>query len=192
MNGQFEAAWQLHSFFVARGIPYAVIGGVAVQRWGQPRLTRDVDVTVLLTPGREEATLHEIVRAFPPRVPDAVAFALEHRVLPVEIPETSEADISLGLPGYEEEALARAVPYDLGDGRTVRLCSAEDLIIHKAIAGRPQDVLDLEGIIARQGKALDVTYVRRWLEELARISDDSAVRERFERAWAAHGPDTDL
>ena len=185
MNGQFETAWKLHRFLTAHEIPYAIIGGVAVQRWGQPRLTRDVDLTVLLRPGSEEATLREIVAAFPPRIENAVAFALEHRVLPVEAPGGGEADISLGLPGYEEHVVARTVAYDLGDGREVRLCSAEDLIIHKALAGRPQDVLDIEGIVARQGSALDVAYVRRWLEELARLADDPEVTARFERVWAA-------
>lgn len=185
MNGQFETAWQLHRFLSARGIPYAIIGGIAVQRWGQPRLTRDVDLTILLRPGSEEATLREIVAVFPARIENAVAFALEHRVLPVEVPGGSEADISLGLPGYEEHVIARAVAYDLGDGRDVRLCSAEDLIVHKALAGRPQDVLDIEGIVARQGPALDIAHVRRWLEGLARLADDPEVTARFERAWAA-------
>lgn len=185
MNGQFETAWQLHRFLSARGIPYAIIGGIAVQRWGQPRLTRDVDLTILLRPGSEEATLREIVAVFPARIENAVAFALEHRVLPVEVPGGSEADISLGLPGYEEHVIARAVAYDLGAGRDVRLCSAEDLIVHKALAGRPQDVLDIEGIVARQGPALDIAHVRRWLEELARLADDPEVTARFERAWAA-------
>lgn len=188
MNRQFETAWQLHSFLSPRRIPYAIIGGIAVQRWGQPRLTRDVDLTVLLPRGSEEATLRELVAAFPARIEDAVAFALEHRVLPVNVQGGSEADISLGLPGYEEHVIARAVPYDLGNGREVRLCSAEDLIIHKALAGRPQDVLDIEGIVARQGTALDVIYVRRWLEELARVADDPEVSARFERIWAQRGP----
>ena len=188
MNPQFETAWQLHSFLSQHRIPYVIIGGIAVQRWGQPRLTRDVDITILLPPGNEDAGLREIVAAFPARIEDAVAFALEHRVLPVEVPGGSEADISLGLPAYEEHAIARAVPYDLGDGREVRLCSAEDLIIHKALAGRPQDVLDIEGIVVRQGAVLDIAYVRRWLRELAQFAGDPAVAARFERIWTEHGP----
>jgi hypothetical protein len=128
------------------------------------------------------------VAAFPARVEDPVAFALEHRVLPLTVPGGSEADVSLGLPGYEVEAVARGVAYDLGGGQTVQLCSAEDLIIHKALAGRAQDVLDIEGIVARQGKALAVAYVRRWLTELGRVSDDPEVPARFERIWAAMGP----
>jgi hypothetical protein len=84
VNGQLEAAWQLHRFLTARNIPYVVIDGLAVQRWGEPRLTIDVDLAILLPPGAEERWLREIAAAFPPRLKDAIAFALEHRVLPVD------------------------------------------------------------------------------------------------------------
>jgi hypothetical protein len=70
----------------------------------------------------------------------------------------------------------------------VRLCSPEDLIIHKALAGRAQDVLDIEGIVARHGAALDVSYIRSWLGELASVADEPEVAQRFERLWAARGP----
>jgi hypothetical protein len=187
VNRQFETAWRVHTFLSARGIPYAIIGGIAVQRWGQPRLTRDVDFTILLPPGGEELALRELVTAFPARIKDAVAFALEHRVLPIEVPDGSEADLSLGLPGYEEHVIARAVPYDLGGGRQVKLCSAEDLIVHKLLAGRPQDLLDVEGIVARQGEALDTAYVRHWLGELSRVADDPELSTRFEQIWGRRG-----
>jgi hypothetical protein len=108
VNRQFEAAWRLHAFLTARGIPYAIIGGLAVQRWGQPRFTRDVDLTVLLPPGSEASALNEIASEFPPRIADGVAFALEHRVLPVMVRGAAEADLSLGLPGYEEQVVARS------------------------------------------------------------------------------------
>jgi len=184
VNLQFEAAWRLHEFLTARSIPYAIIGGLAVQRWGQPRLTRDVDLTILVPPGREESVARDLVAAFPPRLADAVEFAVEHRVLPINVPGGSEADISFGLPGYEESLIDRARPYDLGDGRAVRLCSAEDLIVHKALAGRPQDLMDIEGIVVRQGTSVDVAYVRRWLTELASVAEDAEVASRFERIWA--------
>ena len=190
MNGQFEAAWQLHRFLTDRGIPYVIIGGVAVQRWGEPRFTIDVDLAILLPPGSEEPRLREIAAAFPPRLKDAVAFALEHRVMPIDVPGAGPADLSLALPGLEEEAIARAVDYDLGQGRAVRLCAAEDLVVYKCVAGRAQDVLDVESVVARQGDGLDVARVRWWLEEFARITDDREIVARFERAWAnrPHGP----
>jgi hypothetical protein len=184
VNLQFEAAWRLHEFLTARSIPYAIIGGIAVQRWGQPRLTRDVDLTILVPPGREESVARDLVAAFRPRIAEPIDFAVEHRVLPLDVPGGSEADVSFGLPGYEEFLIDRAQPYELSDGRVVRLCSAEDLIVHKALAGRPQDLMDLESIVVRQGTNLDVAYVRRWLGELASVAEDAEVAARFERIWA--------
>jgi hypothetical protein len=67
----------------------------------------------------------------------------------------------------------------------VRLCTAEDLVVYKCVAGRARDVLDVEGIVARQADALDATAIRRWLEEFARITDDREIVARFERAWAS-------
>ena len=48
MNASAEAAWQAHTFFTEQGIPYAIIGGIAVQYWGEPRFTQDIVVTNLL------------------------------------------------------------------------------------------------------------------------------------------------
>jgi len=59
-------------------------------------------------------------------------------------------DISMGLPGYEDEVMRRAALLEIAPDKSVYICSAEDLIIHKAIAGRPQDLRDIEGIVLRQ------------------------------------------
>ena len=43
-----------------------------------------------------------------------------------------EVDVSLGLPGYEEELIKRVVPFKLGRGKSV-IISAEDLISIKLL-----------------------------------------------------------
>lgn len=50
MTIQFNAILEVHNFFSNEDIPYAIIGGIALQHWGEPRFTRDVDVTVLVPP----------------------------------------------------------------------------------------------------------------------------------------------
>lgn len=177
---QLEAAWRLHCFLTERGILYVVIGGIAVQHWGEPRFTRDVDVTVMVEPGSERAALEEILSAFPPRIDDALAFALAHRVVLITVPDLCDADISLGLPGYESEVMQRAIEHNIGGGRLIRLCSAEDLIIHKAVACRPQDIADIEGVLIRQKDRLDLTYVRGWLAEFSEVLDKPEIRDQFE------------
>lgn len=42
----FEAASQLQEFCDGQGWRSCFIGGLAVQRWGEPRATLDVDITV--------------------------------------------------------------------------------------------------------------------------------------------------
>ncbi|MEW6605922.1 MAG: nucleotidyl transferase AbiEii/AbiGii toxin family protein [bacterium] len=186
MNLQIKAAVEIHQFFTKADIPYAIIGGIALQHWGEPRFTRDVDVTILVDLGQEEATLKKILSIFSPRISDALEFALKHRVCLVQSREGIEIDISLGIPGYEQEVVKRAVECDLGSG-IVRICSAEDLIIHKAVAGRPQDLLDIDGVIIRQGKRLNVAYIRRWLKEFSRLLEMEEILQRFEEAWRRFG-----
>jgi hypothetical protein len=54
MIGLFEAAWQVQTFCDSRGWRSCLIGGIAVQRWGEPRVTLDVDVTLLTGFGGED------------------------------------------------------------------------------------------------------------------------------------------
>ncbi len=183
MNLQFKTVWELHQFLTQDKIPYAVIGGMALQYWGEPRFTRDVDVTIMATLGEEEAVLQKIFAAFPPRIPDALNFAIKHRVCLVKSREGGEIDISLGIPGYEEQVIERAVKCNLYNKYTVNICSAEDLIIHKAIAGRPQDLVDIEGIILRQGNKLDVGYIQDWLKNFSDLLETEDIIERFRNPW---------
>ncbi len=183
MSEQTAAAWELHLFFTSLGIQYAVIGGMAVQRWGEPRFTQDVDVTVVAPLDNPTAFIEQIVERFQPRIADAIAFARRNRVILVRANNGCPMDISLGLPGYEAEVMRRAVNHELEPGKPIRLCSAEDLIIHKAIAGRPQDERDIEGIIYRQRNALDVRYIRTWLRDFADLLAKPEIQARFERPW---------
>jgi len=72
---------------------------------------------------------------------------------------------------------------EVGPGQSVRVCSAEDLVIHKSVAGRPQDLRDIEGIIYRQGDRLDAGYIRSWLRQFGEILEAPEVEGRFEQIW---------
>ena len=177
------AAWEVHEFLTAHQINYALIGGLAVQFWGEPRLTVDADLTVATPLEEPEDLVRQIVERFPSRVSDPVAFARRTRMVLVRATNGCDVDISLGLPDYEDDVFQRAVDYEIEPGKVVRLCSAEDLIIHKAVAGRPQDVRDIEGVVYRQGDRLDVEYIRSWLREFAAVLETPALLERFELPW---------
>ncbi len=184
MNEQEAAAWEIHEFFQSLGLPHAVIGGLAVQWWGEPRVTKDVDLTVVVPLDQPSRVfVQQVLGRFPARIDNALDFAQRSRVILITASNGCPVDISQGLPGYEDEVMQRAVEFELEPGKTIRVCSAEDLIIHKAIAGRPQDVRDVEGIVYRQRDQLDVAIIRRWLQAFAELLDNPEIIERFERPW---------
>lgn len=178
----FEAAAEVARFLDEQVVPYAVLGGVAVQYWGEPRATRDVDIVVMVPSEKMQDFLSAAVQRFRPRLPDALAFARRHQMLLISTADGTPLDISLGIPGYEEEAIRRAVPVSFSGLGPIRLISAEDLIIHKCVSGRPRDEEDVERVLIRQRLALDLHYIRKWLRAFAPLVETHDVRALFENA----------
>ena len=141
------------------GYRYAVIGGVSLSQWGYSRYTLDVDIKVLV-PNTEYATARAVIRAaFPeparthiPQNPLIVSVSIQGVIV----------DFLLAIPGYEEQIIARAIVRDLG-GWSIQVCSAEDLIIQKVVAGRGRDWLDVEELLIAQHDRLDEDYIEGWL-----------------------------
>jgi len=177
-----EQAHSLDEFFGARGWPACIIGGVANLRWGQLRLTRDVDATVLAGFGDEDRFINAILEAFRPRIADAAAFARANRVVLAQGPGGIGLDISLGALPFEEAMIARATRAELAPGCWVTTASAEDLIVLKAFADRPQDWVDIAGIVARQGSALDWPAITERLAPLATLKEAPEILSRLDRA----------
>ncbi|MDO8585854.1 MAG: nucleotidyltransferase [Armatimonadota bacterium] len=177
-----DTAVDIASFLDEQEIPYAVIGGLAVQYWGEARTTRDVDIVVLVSPDRIEGFLDAAVRRFKPRLQDAVSFAQTNRMLLLSDAGGTPVDIALGIPGYEEEVIRRVVTVTLPNNHVIRLIGPEDLIIHKCIAGRPRDREDIERILVRQRLSVDIDYIRQWLGEFVDLIEDHDVVSIFESA----------
>ncbi len=156
----FSAAVEVQEFMEARGWSFCIIGGLAAFHWGEPRVTRDVDITVITGFGKEETFIESILTRFTPRIADAVEFALQKRVLLLKSSDGTGIDISMGALPFEESAVARSRKVEFEKGHSLRLCSAEDSIVFKTFAARSQDWRDVEGIIARQGATqLDWKYI---------------------------------
>jgi hypothetical protein len=76
-----EAAEEVQRFCQQQDWRFCFIGGVAVQRWGEPRLTQDADLTLLTGFGNEQTFADTLLSAFAARRPGAGEFALKNRVL---------------------------------------------------------------------------------------------------------------
>lgn len=175
----FNAAVDVCKFLEDHHVPYAVLGGLALQHWGEPRTTQDVDIVVLLPSGQEDDVLQAILQRFQPRMADALSFAKQYRVLLVRTSSDVPVDIALGIPGYEEQALQRSTKVSFNGLPPISILSAEDLIIHKCVAGRPRDIEDVERVLLRQRVNLDLRYIREWLREFAEIVEAHDPRAIF-------------
>jgi hypothetical protein len=178
MNALLEAANEVCAFMEERGWSYCIIGGLAVQHWGEPRTTLDADFTLVTGWGEEEPYVTALLQRFESRIPDAHTFALARRVLLVRASNGKDIDIALGALPFEVDMVCRAVPVEFSPGVSMRCCTAEDLFVMKAFAGRSRDWLDAESVAARQAN-LDSKYIARHLTDLCALRDD---RETLGRA----------
>lgn len=179
MNAIFAAAKEVVDFMRVRGWKVCVIGGLAVQRWGEPRLTQDADLTLLTGFGNENLFARELLTQFTGRRDDALDFAVMNRVLLIRSSNRMPVDVSFGALPFEVGMLERATPFDFAPECTLPTCSAEDLFIMKVFAGRPQDWLDVRGIAVRQTGRLDRGRI---LTELKELCDLKETPEAVEQA----------
>ncbi|MBI3930231.1 MAG: nucleotidyltransferase [Armatimonadetes bacterium] len=166
-------------------IDTAAIGALAVAAWGEPRLTRDVDLKVLLS--REEA----------PRLAEVLAGAYEAPgVEPREALEHSgmlftrdslgtRIDFLLSDTEFDRQAVQRGVEVSLA-GVSVKVCRPEDLIVYKLLSTRPRDHADAETVIQRQGDGLDCEHIRHWLRLFEQALNDSTLISTFDRLYRDH------
>jgi hypothetical protein len=184
VNEVIRAAAELQSVCQAHGWRYCFIGGLAVQRWGEPRETVDVDLTLLTGFGGEHQFIEILLKHFEPRIVEAGAFALECRVLLLRTNSGVGLDVALAALPFEELVVERSSMFEYPPGIALRTCSAEDLIVLKAFAGRGQDWVDVERIIVRQTGKLDWNYIYEQLAPLAELKGSPEIMDEVKRSRA--------
>ena len=152
------ALGELARLLDGRSIRWALIGGLAANRYRRtPRHTFDVDV-LLASVGWDLRELEGAMRSAGWSVRRADA---EATLLRASHPRLGAVDLLVAGTEYQRHALARArVERVTGVGDTPVL-TVEDVIVHKLIAGRHQDLADVEAIL-EGGVSIDASYVERW------------------------------
>lgn len=171
----------------ATAVPWMVIGGIAVIARGVRRLTTDIDATVR----GDQIDVASLLKALAkkrivPRIHDAARFASESLVLLLKHQPTGvELDVSMAWTNFEQEALATCSVAAFGKARAP-MAQAEDLIVFKAIAGRPKDIQDMTTLLVLY-PAIDRARVRHRVSQLAALAEDAAPLNVLEAAIAAAG-----
>ncbi|HBH86254.1 MAG TPA: hypothetical protein DDY17_01450 [Syntrophaceae bacterium] len=156
-------------------LPYMIIGGQAVLLYGEPRLTRDIDITLGVGADHLDILLLTIEQIpLKPLPKDISTFVKQTMVLPSLDESTGiRVDFIFSFTPYESQAIKRAkkvkiLEYD------VCFASVEDLIIHKVFAGRPRDIEDVR-LVVLKNRNIDISYIERWLKEF----DAASIQKNF-------------
>lgn len=183
LNNILQAAVSLGQKLETFGIPYCVIGGVAVQRWGEPRQTVDVDATLLIGFGNEESAMEQLLSRYNSRIEDPREFAIQNRILLLQSEHGTNIDLSFGALPFEERVVERSSEWTVPRHGIIRTCSSEDLVVLKAFANRPQDWIDLEKVIIRQGQRLDRSLIIEELTPLSELKEEPEILEHVKRLF---------
>jgi len=179
MKELLVAALSLQEFLEKKKWKFCFIGGVAVQRWGENRVTRDLDLTVLTRFENDAQYIDQLLEFLKPRRPDAREFALQSRVLLAEITDGTPVDLSLGGLPFEEEMIAEGSYFTFIEQVRLLTCSAESLVVMKAFADRPRDWEDVRGILVRQGARLKRDVVLQRLTPLVEIKEEPEILDKL-------------
>jgi hypothetical protein len=181
MTRLIQLAVELQALLDAASWKNCLIGGLVLQRWGEPRLTKDVDMTVLTGFGGEETVVNLLLAKFAGRRPDVREFALQNRVLLIRSKDGIGIDIALGALPFEERVMERASEFDFLSDCRLRTCSAEDFVVMKAFADRDRDWLDIETVLVRQGATLNWKQITSELNPLSELKEAPDIPDRLEK-----------
>jgi hypothetical protein len=157
-------------------IPYMVIGGQAVLVYGEPRLTRDIDITLGMGVNGLDK-IKKIIKAIGLKilVEKEKEFVEQNMVLPTLDKKSGlRVDFIFSFSPYERQAIERGK--DIKLGRTlVKFASLEDLVIHKVIAGRARDLEDVRSILLKNPK-YNLDYIKKWFREFDQSLDENFLK----------------
>ncbi len=150
-------------------IDFALIGGLSVAAWGVVRATQDIDFLANSEPSPiRDFNLRNRLKNYLEKQRCRVEWRVGDYDDPVplllrlELPRSHGglgADILWAHKHWHSEALARSITVNLSR-RRVQVLHPEDLILLKLDAGGPQDLADVEGLLANPPAELNLTRLK--------------------------------
>ena len=95
-----------------RGFDYCFIGGLSVQRWGEARVTKDADATVLTCFVDDERLVDFLFPRFQSREGNTREFALRYRIIRLETTSGIALDVGLGALNFEVDSVVRSTYWE--------------------------------------------------------------------------------
>jgi len=126
---------------------FLVVGGYAVIEYTEPRYTKDIDTWVSTDRENAERVYAALKKFGAPLKDITVDDSTDPDVVYHMGRPPSRVDVLMGLVGLEfEESWKNRVESDYADV-PMQVISPQDLLINKRLAGRPQDLMDVENLL---------------------------------------------
>ena len=174
-------------FLSSHKVPYMVIGGLANSVWGEVRVTRDADFKVSIGDRPVSEFREWVLNRFPERETGVPPRLQSAHIIHIWAMPGVAVDLLVSIFDYERQAIERAVPMTIG-GVSARVCTAEDFVIHKVVANRDQDWIDVERVLIRQKSKLDQKYILDWLKQFAEALETPDLLTRYQQLQARYDP----
>lgn len=174
-----KALLDIAALFEKHKIKYMVIGGLANAKWGQPRATLDIDITVWVSDNEIKNVVSMLEGSYALLVDKPLEFIRQTRVLPLKTHQDQRIDIIFGALPFERQAIERALKVEIGKA-SANFCTPEDLILFKIISERPRDLEDVKGILRFRKEDLDYSYLEPRIQELADLLDRPGIFSQWE------------
>ena len=153
---------------------YIIIGGIAASAIGEPRITADVDVDIVLNQEEVSNFLDKAKKAgFEVPVKKCIESARRMGVFQISFGDY-HIDFIIASTDLEVEACRRRKAIQL-HGIKAFFPSPEDLILLKIIPGREKDLLDAKGVVLRHKGKLDTRYLKTWARKLCDEAEDMRI-----------------
>ncbi len=170
------------------GIEYVMIGGIPAGFYGQPRFTQDLDFTIdpIALAGKFAELIHELETHHFELVSGSLPTKDELREISslrfIDMRNKTMIDLVLNPRGFEWdlEILKRRRREKILTRRMAVWCvPLEDLIVMKIANGEPQDLKDVEGMMARRSKVVDWKYLRMRARQFDVSREIGELHKRF-------------
>ena len=187
-NNVLMTAVNVGEYLKTLEVPYCFIGGVSYLRWGEPRQTVDVDGVLFTDFGREKFFAETLTTEYQSRIDNPIEFAIQNRIVLLQTTSGIGVDLSLGGLPYEQRMIDRSSDWKIPQHGTIRTCSAEDLVVLKTFASRPQDWIDVEKVIIRQDAKLDRELIKTELQPLLNLKEEPEAMDDLAKLFTKHMP----
>jgi hypothetical protein len=166
-----------------RRIRHAFGGAIALAYYATPRATIDLDLNVFVGVAEAQSVL-SLLRDLGADAPSESEQQRLERDGQARVSwQATPVDLFFSYDAFHDSCSERRQRMPFGDGDTIHVLSAEDLVVFKAIFDRAKDWRDIGELLFAMGDAFDAAYAKEWLARI--VGPDDERYRRLEEALAA-------